>query len=59
MERSGGSGRGVEAELIQYMNASKPALIESINTEKRITDETHDALKEAIGEFKKTFVVEG
>ncbi len=47
------------SELIQYMNASKPALIESINTEKRITDETHDALKEAIGEFKKTFVVEG
>ena len=42
-------------ELLDYIRASKPEIIETINTEKKLTDATETALKEAIAAFKQSF----
>jgi F-type H+-transporting ATPase subunit alpha len=46
-------------ELVQYMRATKPELGQQIVADGKLSDELRDKLKEAIGEFKKQFVVEG
>ena len=42
-------------ELLASIRASKPEIIETINTEKKLTDATETALKEAIAAFKQSF----
>ena len=42
-------------ELLASLRASKPEIIETINTEKKLTDATETALKEAIAAFKQSF----
>ena len=39
-------------EMLASIRASKPEIIETINTEKKLTDATETALKEAIAAFK-------
>jgi len=46
-------------ELLQYLRANRPELGQSILDEKKLTDETSEALKEAIATFKTQFAVEG
>ena len=43
--------------LRDYLNTSKPKYIELIQTEKKLTDESEGLLKEAITEYKQTFLV--
>ncbi|HBT96008.1 MAG TPA: F0F1 ATP synthase subunit alpha, partial [Coriobacteriia bacterium] len=47
------------SELLQFMRSTRPELGEAIVTEKKLTDETIEALKEAITTFKGQFSVEG
>ncbi len=47
------------AELLQFMRSTRPELGESIVKEKKLTDETIAALKDAIATFKGQFSVEG
>ena len=42
-------------EMLASIRASKPEIIETINTEKKLTDATEPALKEAIAAFKQSF----
>ena len=42
-------------EMLASIRASKPEIIEMINTEKKLTDATETALKEAIAAFKQSF----
>ena len=42
-------------ELLSSIRASKPEILETINTEKKLSDETKVALKEAIAAFKQSF----
>ena len=42
-------------EMLASIRASKPEIIETINTEKKLTDATETALKEAIAAFKQFF----
>ena len=42
-------------EMLSSIRASKPEIIETINTEKKLTDATETALKEAIAAFKQSF----
>ena len=42
-------------ELLASLRASKPEILQTINTEKKISDETKVALKEAIAAFKQSF----
>ena len=42
-------------ELLSSIRASKPEIIETINKEKKLSDETKAALKEAIAAFKQSF----
>ena len=42
-------------EMLASIRASKPEIIETINTEKKLTDATETALKEAIAAFKQSF----
>ena len=42
-------------ERLASIRASKPEIIETINTEKKLTDATETALKEAIAAFKQSF----
>ncbi|MEC4273239.1 F0F1 ATP synthase subunit alpha [Adlercreutzia sp. R25] len=42
-------------EMLASLRASKPEIIETINTEKKLSDETKAALKEAIAAFKQSF----
>ena len=42
-------------EMLAFIRASKPEIIETINTEKKLTDATETALKEAIAAFKQSF----
>ena len=42
-------------ELIEYLHASKPAIVESVKTEKKFTDETKTELNAAIEAFKTQF----
>lgn len=42
-------------ELLASIRASKPEIIETIDTEKKLSDETKVALKEAIAAFKQSF----
>ena len=42
-------------EMHASIRASKPEIIETINTEKKLTDATETALKEAIAAFKQSF----
>ena len=42
-------------EMLASIRASKPEIIETINTEKKLTDATETALKEAIAVFKQSF----
>ena len=42
-------------EMLASIRASKPEIIETINTEKKLSDETKAALKEAIAAFKQSF----
>ncbi len=46
-----------ESEFTQFVEAKYPKIFESIVNDKKITDETDELLKTAIGEFKSTFVV--
>ena len=46
-----------ESEFIPFIEAKYPKIFESIVNDKKITDETDELLKTAIGEFKSTFVV--
>ena len=43
------------AELLEYIRASKPEILESIATEKKFTDETKASLNAAIEAFKTQF----
>jgi len=49
--------RRFEAEFVKFMNAEGKDVLDSIKTEKEISDETSDALSKLIEEFKSTFVV--
>ena len=42
-------------EMLVSIRASKPEIIETVNTEKKLTDATETALKEAIAAFKQSF----
>ena len=42
-------------EMLASIRASKPEIIETINTEKKLTDASETALKEAIAAFKLSF----
>ena len=42
-------------ELLASLRASKPEILQTINTEKKLSDETKAALKEAIASFKQSF----
>ena len=42
-------------EMLASIRASKPEIIETINTEKKLTDATETALKGAIAAFKQSF----
>ena len=42
-------------ELLASLRASKPEIIEAINTEKKLTDEIETNLKAAIEAFKQSF----
>ena len=42
-------------ELLTSLRASKPEILQTINTEKKLSDETKVALKEAIAAFKQSF----
>ena len=42
-------------EMLASIRASKPEIIETISTEKKLTDATETALKEAIAAFKQSF----
>lgn len=42
-------------EMLASIRASKPEIIETINTEKKLTDATETALKEAIAAFRQSF----
>ena len=42
-------------EMLASIRASQPEIIETINTEKKLTDATETALKEAIAAFKQSF----
>ena len=42
-------------ELLSSIRASKPEIIETINKEKKLSDETKAAMKEAIAAFKQSF----
>ncbi len=42
-------------EMLASIRASKPEIIETINTEKKLTDAPETALKEAIAAFKQSF----
>ena len=42
-------------ELLASLRASKPEILQTINTEKKLSDETETALKEAIAAFKQSF----
>ena len=42
-------------EMLASIRASKPEIIETINTENKLTDATDTALKEAIAAFKQSF----
>lgn len=44
-----------EKEFVNFVNNNYPEIIESIKTEKDITNETDEKLKDAIVEFKKNF----
>jgi len=44
-----------EAELMPFMEAKYPNILESIRTEKKITDETDALLRKAIEDFKASF----
>ena len=44
------------AELLEYIRASKPEILESIATEKKFTDEIEKDLNAAIEEFKSQFL---
>lgn len=44
-----------EKEFLNFVNNNYPEIIESIRTEKDITSETEEKLKDAIVEFKKNF----
>ena len=46
-------------ELLQYVRTTKADILKTIVEEKKITDETTAALKEAIASFKSQFVLEG
>jgi len=43
--------------LRDYLKSSKPKFIEVIQSEKKLTDEAEGLLKEAIAEYKQTFLV--
>ena len=42
-------------ELLASLRASKPEILQTINTEKKLSDETKVALKDAIAAFKQSF----
>ena len=42
-------------ELLASLRASKPEILQTINTEKKLSDETKVALKEAIAAFEQSF----
>ncbi len=42
-------------ELLASLRASKPEILQTINAEKKLSDETKAALKEAIAAFKQSF----
>ncbi|HIU64601.1 MAG TPA: F0F1 ATP synthase subunit alpha [Candidatus Avacidaminococcus intestinavium] len=48
-----------EKGLLAYLAANAPELGDSIRTEKKITETTEEALKNAIADFKSTFVITG
>jgi F-type H+-transporting ATPase subunit alpha len=43
------------AELLQYLKAQKPEILQSVHNEKKFTDETKAALNAAIESFKTQF----
>ena len=44
-----------EAELMPFMDAKHASILESIRTDKKITDDTKSALNKALGDFSETF----
>ena len=49
------AGVRFRTEMLASIRASKPEIIETINTEKKLTDATETALKEAIAAFRQSF----
>ena len=45
-----------EKGLLNYLKSAQGEILETIRTEKKLSDETIEKLKVAISEFKKTFV---
>jgi F-type H+-transporting ATPase subunit alpha len=43
--------------LRDYLKTSKPQYIETLRNQKQLTDEAEGILKEAINEYKQTFLV--
>jgi F-type H+/Na+-transporting ATPase subunit alpha len=43
-----------ETQFHDFMRTAHPEILETINTDRRLTDETIEALKNAIAEFKRT-----
>jgi F-type H+/Na+-transporting ATPase subunit alpha len=46
--------RDWEAQFHEFMKTAHPEILDTINKEKKLSDETIEALKAAIGEFKRT-----
>jgi F-type H+-transporting ATPase subunit alpha len=45
-----------EKGLLNYLKSARGEILETIRTEKKLSDETIEKLKAAISEFKKSFV---
>ena len=51
------SVRDWETQFHDFMRTARPEILESITTDKKLTDETTEALKNAITEFKRTVTI--
>jgi F-type H+-transporting ATPase subunit alpha len=52
-----GKIRAFETEFYRHMDVNHPETGKAIDKTKELTSETEEALKKAIGEFKKSFIV--
>lgn len=46
-----------ERQLLQYIHANHPDILKTLREEKKFTDETTEALKKAVAQFKESFAV--